>query len=148
MTRTTYPDIAALLLRLSSGALLLAHGLVLKVLTFTPAGTAEFFASLGYPRELAYIVIAAEIAGGIALILGVGTRYVALALVPILIGATLVHVGNGWVFSAPNGGWEFPAFWTVTLLVQALLGDGALSLSSLLRSRSGTATAAVNTARA
>jgi hypothetical protein len=44
---------------------------------------------------------------------------------PILIGATLQHVGNGWLFSAKGGGWEFPAFWAVLLVVQALLGDGA-----------------------
>ena len=36
--------------------------------------------------------------------------------------------GNGWVFSAANGGWEYPAFWTVTLIVQALLfGDGGIT---------------------
>lgn len=51
--------------------------------------------------------------------------YAAPLLLPILIGATLQHAGNGWVFSAENGDWEFPAFWTVMLVVQALLGDGA-----------------------
>jgi putative oxidoreductase len=40
----------------------------------------------------------------------------------------LQHVANGWVFTAPNGGWEFPAFLTAMLLVQALLGDGAHAL--------------------
>jgi putative oxidoreductase len=65
------------------------------------------------------------VGGGLALILGAYTRTIALLLVPILIGATLQHIGNGWVFSAKGGGWEFPVFWTVLLLVQALLGDGA-----------------------
>lgn len=116
---------AALLLRLSLGILLVAHGLVLKVFTFTVPGTVGYFESIGYPGFLAYLVILGEIGGGIALILGFWTRTVSLLLVPILIGATLQHAGNGWLFSAPNGGWEFPAFWTVTLLVQALLGDGA-----------------------
>jgi putative oxidoreductase len=49
-------------------------------------------------------------------------------MIPILIGATLQHIGNGWLFSAAKGGWEFPAFWTMTLIVQALLGDGAYAL--------------------
>ena len=55
------------------------------------------------------------------------TRIVALALVPVLLGATWAHAGNGWLFTSPNGGWEYPAFWTVTLIVQALLGDGAFA---------------------
>jgi putative oxidoreductase len=29
-------------------------------------------------------------------------------------------------------GWEFPAFWTVALVVQAMLGSGALSLGRVL----------------
>ncbi len=116
---------AALLLRVSLGVLLLAHGLLLKVFTFTVPGTVGYFESIGYPGFFAYLVMLAEIGGGIALILGLWTRTISLLLAPILIGATLQHTGNGWVFSAANGGWEFPAFWTVTLFVQALLGDGA-----------------------
>ena len=48
--------------------------------------------------------------------------------IPVLIGATIQHAGNGWMFASPNGGWEFPAFWTVALAVQALLGAGAFAL--------------------
>jgi len=120
---------AALLLRVSMGVLFLAHGL-LKVLVFTPAGTAQFFASLGLPAILAYATIAAELLGSIALVLGVKTRWVSLALVPILLGATWAHAGNGWVFSNEGGGWEFPLFWALVLGVQALLGDGAYALVS------------------
>lgn len=120
---------AALLLRVSMGVLFLAHGL-LKVLVFTPAGTAQFFASLGLPAILAHATIAAELLGGIALVLGVKTRWVSLALVPILLGATWAHAGNGWVFSNEGGGWEFPLFWALVLGVQALLGDGAYALAS------------------
>lgn len=119
---------AALLLRVSLGIMLLAHGLLLKVFTFTIPGTVGFFESIGYPGFFAYLVIGGEILGGLALILGVHTRAVALLALPILIGATLQHLGNGWVFSAPKGGWEFPAFWSVSLVVQALLGDGAHAL--------------------
>jgi len=99
------------------------------VLTFTVPGTVAYFESIGYPGFFAYLVITGEILGGIALILGVWTRTVALLALPILIGATLQHIGNGWLFSAPNGGWEFPAFWIVALIAQALLGDGAYALS-------------------
>lgn len=119
---------AALLLRVSLGALFLAHGFVLKVFTFTIPGTVGYFESIGYPGFFAYLVILGEIGGGLALILGVYTRAIALLLLPIMIGATLQHLGNGWVFNAQGGGWEFPAFWIAMLGVQALLGDGAYAL--------------------
>jgi putative oxidoreductase len=48
----------------------------------------------------------------------------------VLLGATWAHAGNGWLFSAPNGGWEYPAFWSVALLVQALLGNGAFAFAT------------------
>ncbi|MEQ8816490.1 MAG: DoxX family protein [Thalassobaculum sp.] len=118
---------AALLLRVTLGVTLLAHG-ALKVFVFTVPGTVQFFESIGYPGFFAYLVILAELGGGAALLLGAFVRPVAVALIPVLIGATLQHAGNGWLFSAPGGGWEFPAFWTVMLVVQALLGAGALTL--------------------
>lgn len=115
------------LLRVSLGVLFLAHGL-LKLLVFTPAGTVGFFESLGLPGVFAYLVMAGEIGGGLLLIAGAYTRVIALALVPIALGATFVHLGNGWVFSAEGGGWEFPLFLAVTTLVQTLVGPGAFAL--------------------
>ena len=56
------------------------------------------------------------------------TRWVALALIPVLLGATWVHSGNGWVFSSEGGGWEFPLFWAVIQGAIALLGSGAYAL--------------------
>jgi putative oxidoreductase len=125
MIDTRTAPYAALLLRVSLGVMLLAHGLLLKVFTFTVPGTVGYFQSIGYPGFFAYLVILGEIGGGLALIAGIWTRTVSLLLLPILIGATLQHVPNGWMFASPKGGWEFPAFWTLALLVQALLGDGA-----------------------
>lgn len=116
---------ATFLLRVSLGLMFLAHAGV-KLFVFTPAGTVGFFASLGLPPALAYLVMAAEIAGGVALILGVWTRVVALLLAPVLLGAVaIVHGGNGWLFTNAGGGWEFPMFWTVGLLALAGIGDGA-----------------------
>ncbi len=94
---------AALLLRVTLGGVFLAHA-ALKLFLFTPAGTAKFFASLGVPAELAYVTMAAEILGGVALIAGFRTRIVALALTPILLGAiVLVHGSAGFFFNNPNG---------------------------------------------
>lgn len=115
---------AALVLRVTLGVMFIAHSLILKYFMFTLPGTAQFFESLGLPAALAYLTFWAELIGGILLVAGIGTRWVALALVPILIGAAWVHIGNGWVFSAANGGWEYPVFLIAASLVQALLGDG------------------------
>lgn len=127
MTTTSSPNYAAALLRITSGALFLAHGL-LKVNVFTIAGTVGYFESLGLPGALAYLTIAAELAGGAALILGVGVRVVSLALIPVLLGATWVHSANGWLFSGEGGGWEFPLFWSVAQIAIALLGAGSFAL--------------------
>jgi putative oxidoreductase len=91
---------SATLLRTSLGVMYLAHSIVLKVFTFGFAGTAGYFASLGLPAFTAYLVIAAEVTGGILLLANVATRWVPLALLPILFGALWAHSGNGWVFSA------------------------------------------------
>lgn len=123
----TNADYAAFVLRVTSGALFIAHGM-LKVSVFTIPGTVAFFESLGLPGIFAYLTILAEIAGGAALILGVATRLVSLALIPVLLGALWVHSGNGWLFTAENGGWEYPLFWAVAQVAIALLGAGAFAL--------------------
>lgn len=119
---------AALLLRLMLGVMFVAHGL-LKVVVFTIPGTVQYFESVGFPGFLAYVTIVAELGAGVLLIAGLGTRWVALATVPILLGAAWVHLPNGWSFSAQGGGWEYPVFLAVAAVVQFLLGDGAYALS-------------------
>ena len=126
---------AALVLRAAMGIMFIAHGL-LKLVVFTPAGTASYFASLGLPAPLAYAVIAAELLGGIALIVGVQVRLVSLGLVPVLLGAAVLgHGSNGWMFAAEGGGWEFPAFWAAALVVQSLIGAGAFAWQPAFRVR-------------
>ena len=120
---------AALVLRVTLGVMFIAHSLILKHFTYTLPGTAQFFESIGLPGILAYLTFWAELLGGIALVAGFATRWVSLALIPILIGAAWVHIGNGWVFSAANGGWEYPVFLIAASLVQALLGDGKFALT-------------------
>ena len=45
----------------------------------------------------------------------------------------MVHGANGWLFTNKGGGWEYPAFWAVSLVVLFLLGDGALALKPFVR---------------
>lgn len=117
------------LLRVSLGIMYLAHSILLKVMTFGLAGTAGYFVSLGLPRWTAFATIAAEAIGGAAILLGIKARWFALALAPIPLGAILTaHAHSGWVFSAPGGGWEYPAYLVVLSVAQFLLGDGALAV--------------------
>jgi putative oxidoreductase len=116
------------LLRVALGVMFLAHSVVLKLFTYGLAGTAQFFAGVGFPAWLAYVTFYAEAVGGLMLLLGIASRYAALALSPILVGAFFVHLGNGWVFTASNGGWEYPAYLFVLCVAQVLLGDGAFAL--------------------
>lgn len=130
----------ALLLRVSLGVMYLAHSVVLKFVMFGLPGTAMYFETLGLPGWTAYATFATEAVGGLLLVFGVWSRAVALALIPVLLGALWVHSGNGWVFSTANGGWEYPLFLIVISVVAVLLGDGAYALkptprSSELRSR-------------
>ena len=113
------------LLRVALGIMFIAHSVLLKYFTFTLAGTAQYFDSIGLPASLAYVVFALEAIGGVLLVLNIATRWVVLALVPVLIGAMWVHLGNGWVFSAPNGGWEYPLFLIVISVVVALQSYGS-----------------------
>ena len=119
---------AVLLLRLCLGAMFIAHAL-LKWRVFTIPGTIAYFQSLGLPGWFAYVTIAAELAGAACLIVGLYPRYVALLLVPLMLGTVVkVHGENGWLFTNKDGGWEYPAFWAAALLAVFLLGDGAATL--------------------
>jgi len=145
MTRThlTSEAYGILLLRVSLGIMYIAHSVVLKWMTYSLAGTAEYFQSIGLPAFLAYATFWAELVGGVLLVLGIQSRWVALALLPVLFGATWVHAGNGWVFSNQGGGWEYPLYLIVLSVAQALLGDGAhaLSPSRALRLPNGSSSA-------
>ena len=133
MIDTRTAPYAALVLRVSLGVMFIAHAL-LKILVFTLPGTAQFFGSVGLPEWLAYPVTVMELVGGVMLVAGIWTRWIALALVPVLLGATSVHWANGWLFTAQNGGWEYPVFLTLAAVAQALLGDGAYALRSSTQS--------------
>lgn len=120
---------AILALRVTTGILFLVHGLI-KLFVFTPAGTAGYFESIGLPGALGYVTMLAEIGGGIALILGVKTRLVSAALVPVLLGAAYFgHGGFGFNWSNANGGWEYPVMWAIVQAAIAALGDGPYALA-------------------
>lgn len=121
-----------LVLRLSLAAMWLSHAM-LKLMVFTLPGTAQFFESVGLPGVLAYPVFAAEVLGGVMILLGVYGRQVSLLLLPILLVAAWTHLPNGWVHTSKGGGWEYPVFLAVASLAYWLLGDGAYALKASAR---------------
>jgi putative oxidoreductase len=127
MRSAVFPDAAAALLRAALGVMWLSHAW-LKLAVFTMAGFAGFLAQQGLPTALAWPVVLAEVIGGLLILAGWHGRWASLALLPVLAGATLVHAANGWVFSAANGGWEYPVFLAAMSLVHTLLGDGGWAL--------------------
>lgn len=135
MTTFTNDDFAKLLLRSSLGVVLLAHG-ALKLFVFTPAGTVGFFASIGLPAIAAYLTILGELGLGMTLIFGLATRLSALLSVPILAGATWVHVANGWLFSNQGGGWEFPALLVILAAIVAIQGAGRFAIAQFIPTNS------------
>ncbi|MFT4248865.1 MAG: DoxX family protein [Pseudomonas sp.] len=128
--RSPLPAYGAALLRVTLGALFLVHGLT-KLLVFTPAGTVGYFQSLGLPGGLAYVSMGLELLLGVTLILGIYARWFGLLGVPLLLGTIVsVHGANGFSFANAGGGWEYPAVWAIALVVQFLIGDGALAIKS------------------
>ena len=129
MIDTKLAPYGALLLRVSMGVLFILHGAYLKAAVFGMTGTGKYFASLGLPEWFAWVVMLYETIGGLALILGIYARWVALFLgVHLLFAAYLGHAANGWIFTAKGGGYEYPVFWAIACFTLALLGSGAHAL--------------------
>jgi putative oxidoreductase len=117
---------AALVLRLALSFLFFAH-LYRK---FGYTGYDVWFSGwikAGYPAWTLYYTQIAELAGAILLLLGVYSRYVALFALPAMVAVSQLWLSRKGFWFA-DGGLEFPLCWTVMLVVQALLGDGAYAL--------------------
>lgn len=130
MIDTKLAPYGAFVLRIALGIMFLAHA-YLKLGVFGIAGFQGFLAQTGFPTALAWPIVLGEALGGIAILLGIYSRVFSVALLPVLLGAVMVHSGNGWLFTATNGGWEYPAFLALAALAQALIGDGAFALKPL-----------------
>ncbi|MBW8317273.1 MAG: DoxX family protein [Hydrogenophaga sp.] len=123
----------ALLSRLLLAALFLPAGIG-KITGF--AGTAGYIASVGLPMPTvaAAVAIAVEVLGGLALIVGFGTRWAALALALFTLGASFFF-HNYWAMPAEQQMMQQLMFMknigvTGGLLALAAFGAGAFSLDA------------------
>ncbi|MFG1465005.1 DoxX family protein [Xanthobacter sp. DSM 24535] len=117
------------LLRITLGAMWVSHALI-KYVVFTVPGFAGYLTNMGMPGFLALPVIGVELVGGLLILTGIYARQVAVLMIPVMLGALSVHIGNGFLFSGPGGGWEYPAFLIIVSVVVALTGEGALAVRS------------------
>lgn len=127
MIDSKFAPYGAFALRAALGVMFIAHA-YLKLAVFGVAGFEGFLAQQGLPVILAWPIILGELLGGLAILAGVYSRAVTLALLPVLVGALAVHLPNGWLFTAPNGGWEYPAFLIAAAVAHLLIGEGAYAL--------------------
>jgi len=102
--------LAGLLLRVTVAVVMFPHG-AQKLFGwfggYGPSGTLQFFRGLGIPTVAGWLGILAESVGPVLLVLGLGTRVVALLLAGVMVGAALlVHRDNGFFM---NWGGQHPA---------------------------------------
>jgi len=118
-----YYEWSMLVLRVSLGAIFLAHGLQ-KISGFE--GIVKFFATIGLPAVLAYVVTAIETVGGAFLILGLFTRSAATGIIMVMVGAIFsVKLSKGFI-----GGYEFDVSLLAIALALVLSGSNTLSLGN------------------
>ncbi len=133
-------NIALLIARVVVGVIFLVHGY--QKFAMGLGGTAAFFDSIGVPLPgvAAPLVATLEVAGGIALILGVALPVVGTLLALNMVGATLfAHLPAG--FAVAEGGYEFVLALAAASLAIGFTGGGALALDTLLGRRRATASA-------
>lgn len=118
---------AALLLRLALGSAWLSHAF-LKLAAFSMPLLAGFLNAEGMPTPMSWPVVLLELAGGSMIVLGAYGPVASLALLPLLAGSLLAHVGNGIFATVPGGGWLYPAILMMGALLHARIGDGAGAL--------------------
>lgn len=125
-------DLAMTIIRVIVGIAFFAHGWQ-KVFTFGFAGTGGFFESVGIPAAgfFAIVVSLLELLGGLALILGIGTRIVGLLLAIDMFTALLVvHLPNGFFVS--ENGYELVLVLGMAALAFAITGASTVSLDNRL----------------
>jgi putative oxidoreductase len=122
-------EIGALLLRVVLGITFFVHGLA--KLQGGIENTAGWFSSMGLPGILAYVVTGIELIGGVALIVGLGTKIVSALLALIMLGAIVkVKIGAGFM-----GGYELDVVLLAIAVFLSITGSSMYSLDSKIPSK-------------
>ncbi|AZV40993.1 DoxX family protein [Peribacillus asahii] len=125
-------ELGSLILRVVLGVSFLIHGFI----KFNDgiAGTAGWFDSIGIPGFMAYVVALIEVVGGIAMILGIGTRIVAALFAVVMLGAIFtVKLSVGFAGNGQMAGYELDLAFLVMSVYLLLNGSDKLSLQAVLK---------------
>ena len=129
-------DTGLLVLRVVVGLLLVGHGAQKLFGWFGGGGltaTAWFFRSVGYwpPRLMARVVGGAELVGGAAFTVGLGTPVAAAVVIGAMLNAAVaVHTRNRLL--TVDGGYEYPLVAATVAATLGFTGAGAASLDATL----------------
>lgn len=132
MNETSRKDLGIALVRFIVGVVFLAHG-TQKLFVMGFAGVGGFLTTLGVPMPglFAVLVTLVEFLGGIALILGLFTRWAALLLaINMTVAVLAVHLKHG--FFLQGGGYEYALTMLFVNVGLALTGAGAYALDNVL----------------
>ncbi len=142
LLKTDPYDLGSLIARIAAGAVMLPHGLQKLLGIFGGYGfgaTLDFFASIGIPNIIGFLIICAESFGALMLIMIMGllSRLPALSLIVIMTAAIfMAHFQNGffmnWFGNQPGEGFEFHLLMIGLLLIVAIKGAGRWSADSVL----------------
>lgn len=139
-SRSTTPTI----LRIVLGLVMLPHGLQKTVGWFGGhgfEGTMGFMGSIGIPAALAFLAIAAESAGALALIAGLGTRIASFGILSVMVVAAFMHRANGffmnWSGAQAGEGFEFHLLAIGIALALIVAGGGRFSADRAIAERIG-----------
>ncbi|MCP8969413.1 DoxX family protein [Ectobacillus ponti] len=127
-------EMSALVLRIVLGATFIVHG----SMKFSSgiSNIAGWFQSIGLPSVLAYGVATVELIGGIAILLGLGTKVVAALLALVMAGAIVkVKLAAGFTGNGQGAGWELELALLAMAISLLVTGGGTFSVDSMLRNK-------------
>jgi putative oxidoreductase len=127
-------DFGGLVLRITLGVIFLVHGIV----KFQSGidNIAGWFSSIGLPGFMAYGVALLEVVGGIALIIGLGTRLFSVLFALLIVGAIVkVKLAAGFLGNGEVAGWEFDLALLAMSIYLVLSEQQSLSVDRWIKAR-------------
>lgn len=143
LLKTDSQDVGSLIARITAGLVILPHGLQKLLGMFGGYGfsaSVDFFASIGVPKAIAFLIISGESIGAAMLILGLFARISAAGIAIIMTGAIfMAHLQNGffmnWFGNQQGEGYEYHLLVIGLTLIVIIKGAGRWSVDSVLQSK-------------
>ncbi|MFC4023350.1 DoxX family protein [Oceanobacillus longus] len=130
----TKSEVGTVILRIVLGLTFFIHGL--DKFQGGISNTVGYFDSLGIPGFLAYAVALIELIGGIAIILGIGTKFVALLFAVVMVGAIFTaKLPAGFLGNGQGAGYELDLALLAISIYLILADRNPLSLDRIIANK-------------